>query len=71
MTLPAETFHHAIRVRRLRVGDQLILFAGDGREAAGSLVAISRDAAEAVISAGEVPAATGENRKVGRRGLLG
>lgn len=51
MTLPAETFHHAIRVRRLRVGDELILFAGDGREALGSLVAINRDAADAVISA--------------------
>lgn len=51
VTLPAETFHHAIRVRRLRVGDELVLFAGDGREASGSLVAINRDAADAAISA--------------------
>jgi 16S rRNA (uracil1498-N3)-methyltransferase len=50
VTLPAETFHHAIRVRRLRVGDELVLFAGDGREALGSLVAINRDAADAAIS---------------------
>lgn len=51
VTLPAETFHHAIRVRRLRVGDELVLFAGDGREASGSLVAINRDAADAAILA--------------------
>lgn len=51
VTLPAEAFHHAIRVRRLRVGDELVLFAGDGREASGSLVAINRDAADAAISA--------------------
>jgi 16S rRNA (uracil1498-N3)-methyltransferase len=51
VTLPAETFHHAIRVRRLRVGDELVLFAGDGRESSGTLVAIHRDAADARISA--------------------
>jgi 16S rRNA (uracil1498-N3)-methyltransferase len=51
VALPAETFHHAVRVRRLRVGDELVLFAGDGREALGSLVAINRDAADAAISA--------------------
>lgn len=51
VTLPAETFHHAVRVRRLRVGDELVLFAGDGREALGSLVAVHRDAADAAISA--------------------
>jgi 16S rRNA (uracil1498-N3)-methyltransferase len=49
--LPAEIFHHAVRVRRLRVGDALVLFGGDGREARGSLVAISRDAADVAISA--------------------
>lgn len=51
LTLPAETFHHAVRVRRLRVGDELILFGGDGREAHAELVAIHRDAADAAISA--------------------
>jgi 16S rRNA (uracil1498-N3)-methyltransferase len=50
VTLPAETFHHAIRVRRLRVGDELVLFAGDGREARAVLVVINRDAADAAIS---------------------
>jgi 16S rRNA (uracil1498-N3)-methyltransferase len=48
--LPAETFHHAIRVRRLRVGDELVLFAGDGSEARATLVTIGRDAADAAIS---------------------
>ena len=51
VTLPAETFHHAIRVRRLRVGDELILFAGDGHEANARLIAIHRDAADAAVSA--------------------
>lgn len=51
VTLPAEAFHHAVRVRRLRVGDELILFAGDGCEALTVLVAIHRDAADAAISA--------------------
>ncbi|MFS8086312.1 MAG: 16S rRNA (uracil(1498)-N(3))-methyltransferase, partial [Acidobacteriota bacterium] len=55
VTLPAETFHHAIRVRRLRVGDDLVLFAGDGREAQAALVAINRDAAEAAISSLTAP----------------
>ena len=50
ITLPAETFHHAVRVRRLRVGDELAFFSGDGREALGALVAIDRDAADATIS---------------------
>jgi len=50
MTLPAETFHHAVRVRRLREGDALILFSGDGREALAVLVGVSRDAGEVAIS---------------------
>lgn len=50
VTLPPETFHHAIRVRRLRLGDQLVLFAGDGCEAHASLIAVNRDGAEAAIS---------------------
>ena len=31
--LPEATYHHAIRVRRLRIGDALTLFSGDGHEA--------------------------------------
>ena len=50
VTLPAEAFHHAVRVRRLRVGDELVLFAGDGCEAAGTLVAVGRDAADVGIA---------------------
>ena len=50
ISLPADVFHHAIRVRRLRTGDALILFAGDGHEAAASLVAVSRDGADAAIA---------------------
>jgi len=50
VTLPPEAFHHAVRVRRLRVGDELVLFSGDGREATGTLTAITRDAADAAIS---------------------
>ena len=49
MVLPPDTFHHAVRVRRLRMGDPLLLFAGDGLEAAAKLVAIRRDGAEVVI----------------------
>ena len=51
VALPAETFHHAVRVRRLRAGDALILFAGDGREAAAILVAVDRGGATAAIAA--------------------
>ncbi len=49
--LPAGTFHHAVRVRRLREGDALVLFSGDGREAIGVLTDVSRDGAEVAISA--------------------
>src|SRR5438477_11100153 len=49
LPLPPDTFHHAVRVRRLRVGDALVLFAGDGSEAVAKLVTIRRDAAEVAI----------------------
>lgn len=49
LSLPAETFHHAVRVRRLREGDGLLLFSGDGREALGTLIKVSRDGAEVAI----------------------
>jgi len=50
VTLPADVFHHAIRVRRLRAGDALVLFSGDGLEAAGTLAAVDRDGAQAAIA---------------------
>lgn len=49
IALPADTFHHAVRVRRLRVDDSLVLFAGDGSEATAKLVAIRRDGADVAI----------------------
>lgn len=47
--LPPDAFHHAVRVRRLRIGDSLVLFAGDGFEASAKLVAIGRDTGQAEI----------------------
>lgn len=55
MTLPPAAFHHAVRVRRLRVGDELVLFSGDGCEALGSLIAIHRDAADVTIAGVSAP----------------
>ena len=49
IALPPDTFHHAVRVRRLRVDDSLVLFAGDGSEATAKLVAIRRDGADVAI----------------------
>src|SRR5512144_830248 len=40
--LPDDVFHHAARVRRLRVGDQIVLFSGDGNEALARLTAVGR-----------------------------
>ena len=47
--LPEATFHHAVRVRRLGIGDSLTLFSGDGHEARARLVSIRRDRADALI----------------------
>ncbi|MEO7762654.1 MAG: 16S rRNA (uracil(1498)-N(3))-methyltransferase [Casimicrobiaceae bacterium] len=47
--LPTDVFHHAIRVRRLRTGDELILFGGDGVEALARLVTVDRDQATAEV----------------------
>lgn len=47
--LPGDVFHHALRVRRLRAGDEIVLFAGDGAEARAKLVAVTRDAAEIAV----------------------
>ena len=46
LALPAGVFHHAVRVLRLRVGDELVLFAGDGSEALAKLVHAGRESAE-------------------------
>jgi 16S rRNA (uracil1498-N3)-methyltransferase len=48
--LPPSVFHHAVRVRRLRSGDALMLFDGEGREALARLEVVGRDAAEARIA---------------------
>src|SRR5215211_5637080 len=45
-TLPEEVFHHAVRVRRLRVGDEIVLFAGDGSETLARVVQVKRDGAD-------------------------
>jgi 16S rRNA (uracil1498-N3)-methyltransferase len=47
--LPDDVFHHAARVRRLRVGEEIILFAGDGVETRARLTAVTRTAAEIAI----------------------
>jgi 16S rRNA (uracil1498-N3)-methyltransferase len=47
--LPEAVFHHAVRVRRLRAGDALVLFDGEGREALARLEVVGRDAAEVGI----------------------
>ena len=50
IALPADAFHHAVRVRRLRIDDALLLFSGDGTEALANIVAIRRDGADVVIA---------------------
>jgi hypothetical protein len=47
--LPDDVFHHAARVRRLRSGDEIVLFAGDGAETRARLTAVTRSAAEIAI----------------------
>lgn len=47
--LPGDVFHHAARVRRLRVGDEIVLFAGDGVEIRARLTTVTRSAAEIAI----------------------
>src|SRR3970040_1491517 len=41
--LPPSQTHHAMRVRRLKKGDSVILFNGDGAEYAAVIVEASRD----------------------------
>ena len=52
LPLPAEVFHHAVRVRRLRVGDELMLFSGDGAETLARLIAVERNRADIEIVSG-------------------
>ena len=47
--LPDDVFHHALRVRRLRVGDEIVLFAGDGVESLAKVTRIGRDEAEVTV----------------------
>lgn len=49
IALPTDAFHHAVRVRRLRIDDALLLFSGDGTEALAKIVAIRRDGADVAI----------------------
>ena len=49
IALPPDAFHHAVRVRRLRLDDALLLFSGDGTEASAKIVAIRRDGADVVV----------------------
>ncbi|MEP7084921.1 MAG: 16S rRNA (uracil(1498)-N(3))-methyltransferase [Betaproteobacteria bacterium] len=44
--LPEAVFHHAVRVRRLRSGDALVLFSGDGSETLVRLVMVARNEAD-------------------------
>ncbi len=46
LELPAATYHHALRVRRLQLNDQLILFNGLGGEYIGQLVEITKKTAQ-------------------------
>ena len=49
--LPDTVFHHAVRVRRLRNGDELVLFGGAGSEALARLVDVGRNRADVEIVA--------------------
>lgn len=46
LTLPAGPAHHAVRVLRLHVGDEVTLFDGEGGEVPARLAAIRRDEVE-------------------------
>ena len=49
-TLTASEYHYIIRVRRLKVGDEFTAFDGCGRQAAGTVVAISGETASAELA---------------------
>lgn len=50
LTLPIEVFRHAVQVLRLQVGEQLILFNGQGGEYLAELVTSGKREAQAVIT---------------------
>jgi 16S rRNA (uracil1498-N3)-methyltransferase len=52
VTLPESAAHHATRVLRLRIGDAITLFDGDGEEWQGVIAEIARDVTVTVKSAG-------------------
>ena len=53
--LPLETAAHLVRVLRLRADDAVVLFNGDGRDYAGTLLAARREDTRVLVgSAGEV-----------------
>ncbi|HQT81858.1 MAG: 16S rRNA (uracil(1498)-N(3))-methyltransferase, partial [Ferrovum sp. 37-45-19] len=47
--LPQTIFHHAVRVLRLKVGDEFTLFDGTGVEHSARLVAIEKHSAEVAL----------------------
>ncbi|MDE2177220.1 MAG: 16S rRNA (uracil(1498)-N(3))-methyltransferase [Xanthomonadaceae bacterium] len=57
VTLPAAAAEHATRVLRLRSGDALVLFNGDGHDYPAHLLAVSRAGASVRIATRDAPAA--------------
>lgn len=51
VALPAGTSKHLVQVLRVRAGDSLVLFNGDGRDFAARLLVTARDAAQVQIGA--------------------
>lgn len=52
VTLPDQAAHHATRVLRLRVGDAVTLFSGDGEEWLGMIAEAGRDVTVTIHAAG-------------------
>jgi 16S rRNA (uracil1498-N3)-methyltransferase len=52
ITLPESAAHHATRVLRLRIGDPVTLFDGDGAEWHGTIASVGREVNVAVHAAG-------------------
>ena len=50
ITLPTNTGHHATRVRRLKQGDKVILFNGEGGEFSGSIHHLDKSATTVILS---------------------
>lgn len=56
LSLPQDAARHALRVLRLRAGDPVILFNGDGRQYPARLVAADPRAASVHVDSAEAPA---------------